>query len=190
MNVHAPHNHYRSVGTSPRENRGLCCAVRSTGRESVPCIAVSDREAGPWNLPEPPCFLGNRDARVARCRCEVCDYDQDDGRKTVSEQGVQRVTSKSKKETAQTQAQGPLRQTNTGAHESLTKRHRVRKTSARGNARQVPKTHKTNTTNVCAQLLTQGLASGASHPLIDELIKGGSEQSVPLSRHRFCIELQ
>ena len=85
---------------------------------------------------------------------EVCDCDQDDGRKTVSEQGVQRVTSKSKKETAQTQAQGPLRQTNTGAHENLTKGHRVRKTSARRNARQVPKTHKTNTTNVCAQLLT------------------------------------
>ena len=37
-----------------------------------------------------------------RCRCDVCDCDQDDGRKTVSEQGVQRVTSKSKKETAQT----------------------------------------------------------------------------------------
>ena len=29
---------------------------------------------------------------------KVCDCDQDDGRKTVSEQGVQRVTSKSKKE--------------------------------------------------------------------------------------------
>ena len=37
---------------------------------------------------------------------------------------------------------------------NLTKRHRVRKTSARRNARQVPKRHKTKTTNVCAQLLT------------------------------------
>ena len=36
------------------------------------------------------------------CRCDVCDCDQDDGRKTVSEQGVQRITSKSKDETAQT----------------------------------------------------------------------------------------
>ena len=33
------------------------------------------------------------------CRCDVCDCGQDDGRKTVSEQGVQRITSK---ETAQT----------------------------------------------------------------------------------------
>ena len=63
----------------------------------------------------------------SRCRCEVCDCDQDDGRRTVSEQGVQRVTSKSKKETALTQAEGPLRQTNTGAHEKLTRGHRVRK---------------------------------------------------------------
>ena len=31
----------------------------------------------------------------------------------------------------------------------------MRKTSARRNARQVPKIHKTNTTNVCAQLLTE-----------------------------------
>ena len=28
------------------------------------------------------------------CRCDVCDCSQDDGRKTVSEQGVQRITSK------------------------------------------------------------------------------------------------
>ena len=41
-----------------------------------------------------------------------------------------------------------------------------------------------------AMLVSQGLASRAAHPLIDELIKGGSEQSVPLSRRRFCIELQ
>ena len=33
------------------------------------------------------------------CRCDVCDGSQDDGRKTVSEQSVQRITSK---ETAQT----------------------------------------------------------------------------------------
>ena len=33
------------------------------------------------------------------CRCDVCVCSQDDGRKTVSEQGVQRITSK---ETAQT----------------------------------------------------------------------------------------
>ena len=33
------------------------------------------------------------------CRCDVCDCSQDDGRKTVFEQGVQRITSK---ETAQT----------------------------------------------------------------------------------------
>ena len=57
-------------------------------------------------------------ALYLRCRCDVSDCGQDDGRKTVSEQGVQRITSK---ETAQTQAQGPLRQTNTGAHENLTK---------------------------------------------------------------------
>ena len=76
---------------------------------------------------------------IGKCRCEVCDCDQDDGRNTVSEQGVQRVTSKSKKETAKKQAEGPLRQTNTGAHENLTKGHRLRKTSARRNARQVPK---------------------------------------------------
>ena len=47
------------------------------------------------NAKKNPCW-------VKMCRCEVCDCDQDDGRKTVSEQGVQRVTSKSKKETAQT----------------------------------------------------------------------------------------
>ena len=35
----------------------------------------------------------------ACCRCDVCDDSQDDGRKTVSEQSVQRITSK---ETAQT----------------------------------------------------------------------------------------
>ena len=51
------------------------------------------------------------------CRCDVCDCGQDDGRKTVSEQGVQRITSKSKEETSQTQAQLPARQTHTGAHE-------------------------------------------------------------------------
>ena len=56
---------------------------------------------------------------ATNCRCDVCDCGQDDGRKTVSAQGVQRITSK---ETAQTKAQGPLRQTNTGAHENLTKR--------------------------------------------------------------------
>ena len=33
------------------------------------------------------------------CRCDVCDGSQDDGRRTVSEQSVQRITSK---ETAQT----------------------------------------------------------------------------------------
>ena len=103
------------------------------------------------------CVLRVSVSCVSCCRCEVCDYDQDDGRKTVSEQGVQRVTSKSKKETAQTEVQGPLRQTNTGAHENLTKGHRVRKTSQRRDARQVPKTHKTNTTNVCAQLLTHAV---------------------------------
>ena len=54
------------------------------------------------------------------CRCDVCDYGQDDGRKTVSKQRVQRFTSKSEEETAQTQTQGPLRQTNTGAHEKPT----------------------------------------------------------------------
>ena len=37
-----------------------------------------------------------------RCRCDVCDYGQDDGHETVCEQGVQRITSKSKEETAQT----------------------------------------------------------------------------------------
>ena len=36
---------------------------------------------------------------VRFCRCDVCDGSQDDGRKTVSEQSVQRITSK---ETAQT----------------------------------------------------------------------------------------
>ena len=41
-----------------------------------------------------------------------------------------------------------------------------------------------------AILVSQGLTSGAAHPLIDELIKGGTEQSVPLSRRRFCIKLQ
>ena len=48
------------------------------------------------------CVLRVSVSCVSCCRCEVCDYDQDDGRKTVFEQGVQRVTSKSKKETAQT----------------------------------------------------------------------------------------
>ena len=33
------------------------------------------------------------------CRCDVCDGSQDDGRRKVSEQSVQRITSK---ETAQT----------------------------------------------------------------------------------------
>ena len=36
------------------------------------------------------------------CRCDVCECGQDDGHETVSEQGVQRITSKSKEETAQT----------------------------------------------------------------------------------------
>ena len=36
---------------------------------------------------------------LALCRCDVCDESQDDGRKTVSEPSVQRITSK---ETAQT----------------------------------------------------------------------------------------
>ena len=36
---------------------------------------------------------------MAVCRCDVCDGSQDDGRRTVSEQSVQRITSK---ETAQT----------------------------------------------------------------------------------------
>ena len=108
-------------------------------------------------------LASNRQARAfdsttrssaTNCRCDVCDSSQDDGRRTVSEQGVQCITSK---ETAQTQAQGPLRQTNTGSHENLTKGHRVRKTSARRNARQVPKIHQTNTTNVCAQLLTHSI---------------------------------
>ena len=68
-------------------------------------------------------------------------------RMTVARQSLNRAYSVSK-ETAQTYAQGPLRQTNTGVHKNLTKGHRVRNTSARRNARQVPKTHKTNTTNV------------------------------------------
>ena len=37
--------------------------------------------------------------REGGCRCDVCDCGQDDSRKRVSEQGVQRITSK---ETAQT----------------------------------------------------------------------------------------
>ena len=87
-------------------------------------------------------------------------------RMTVARQSLNKaysVSHQNQKETAQTQAQGPLRQTNTGAQENLTKGHRARKTSARRNARQVPKTHKTNTTNVCAKLLTTGLSGCATH---------------------------
>ena len=40
-----------------------------------------------------------RTTQQPMCRCDVCDGSQDDGRKTVSEQNVQRITSK---ETAQT----------------------------------------------------------------------------------------
>ena len=98
------------------------------------------------------CFFLMSCEPVRMCQCDVCHGSQDDGRKTVSEQGVPRITSK---ETAQTEAQEPLRQTNTDTHENLTKEHRVRKTSARRNARQVPKIHKTKTTKMCAQLLTE-----------------------------------
>ena len=58
----------------------LACDQDRVLREHFPQVARSHREE-------------------ISCRCDVCDGSQDDGRRTVSEQSVQRITSK---ETAQT----------------------------------------------------------------------------------------
>ena len=74
-----------STAQPPESRQGWRCVLTESPKmatEVVVVVVVVWREGG--------------------CRCEVCDCDQDDNRKTVSEQGVQRVTSKSKKETAQT----------------------------------------------------------------------------------------
>ena len=42
----------------------LCCSIHLQRKCSLYCCA-SNRDAGPWHLPEPPCFSGNCDARVA-----------------------------------------------------------------------------------------------------------------------------
>ena len=46
-----------------------------------------------------PCNMNSWPSSHSICRCDVCDGSQDDGRRTVFEQSVQRITSK---ETAQT----------------------------------------------------------------------------------------
>ena len=66
VNVHAPHCHNWSVESPHQEKRGRRCAARSTGRESVPFIALpATGMQAQRHLPEPTCFLGNCDARFA-----------------------------------------------------------------------------------------------------------------------------
>ena len=57
------------------------------------------KETDRWKTKVETCVRQSQTKVIDSCRCDVCDCGQDDGRKTVSEQGVQRITSK---ETSQT----------------------------------------------------------------------------------------
>ena len=76
----------------------ICCSRVVDAHPGQGVSIEVDRLSAP-SLPECRSGLPSDSSGLRMCRCDVCDCSQDDGRKTVSEQGVQRITSK---ETAQT----------------------------------------------------------------------------------------